>query len=153
MKSGTPLKTFKPAQHTYTDLAKTCLGSTELYNIYGIVIDATTPHLKPNEANSYKRFKQHVKIIDPSFHFRQPRDPNDLTNGSISVTLFAQNLAQLPTFKHVGDIIRIHRCNVGVFKERKTFSCIMNFGSSWVVFNGAGSMVSPTADVDMSDED
>jgi hypothetical protein len=34
--------------YTYTQLAKTSLGNTELYNIYGIVIDSTSPHPKKN---------------------------------------------------------------------------------------------------------
>jgi hypothetical protein len=32
--------------YTYTPLAKTSLGNTELYSLYGIVIDATNPHPK-----------------------------------------------------------------------------------------------------------
>ena len=33
---------------TYTPLAKTSLGNTDLYNLYGIVIDASSPHPKKN---------------------------------------------------------------------------------------------------------
>ena len=45
--------TTKSANHntthrTYTPLAKTSLGNTELYNLYGIVIDASSPHPKKN---------------------------------------------------------------------------------------------------------
>lgn len=120
----------------YTDLAKTCLGSTDLYNIYGIVIDATTPHLKVNEHNQYKSYKQHVKIIDPSMHYKYPRDHSDPNNGCISVTFFGKTPDLLPTFKRIGEIIRIHRGNIGLFKERKTISVIINYGSSWAIFDG-----------------
>jgi hypothetical protein len=34
--------------YTYTQLAKTSLGTTDLYHLYGIVIDATNPHPKKN---------------------------------------------------------------------------------------------------------
>ncbi|CDW77815.1 alpha telomere binding protein [Stylonychia lemnae] len=120
----------------YTELAKTCLGNTQLYNLYGIVIDATMPHLKENETNNYRRYKQHVKIIDPTVHFRRPKESGDTTNVCISVTFFGSSIEQLPVFKRIGDIIRIHRCNIAQFKERKTFSVIINFGSHWVIFDG-----------------
>jgi hypothetical protein len=38
----------KDVTYHYTQLAKTALGGTELYNLYGIVIDATYPHPKKN---------------------------------------------------------------------------------------------------------
>lgn len=51
---GTTGTTVKPSTsyvkqqrlHTYTELANTSLGHTELYNLYGIVIDASAPHPK-----------------------------------------------------------------------------------------------------------
>mmetsp|Transcript_39538 Transcript_39538/g.51785 ORF Transcript_39538/g.51785 Transcript_39538/m.51785 type:complete len:114 (+) Transcript_39538:56-397(+) len=49
---------------TYTPLAKTSLGNTELYNLYGIVIDASSPHPKKNF------FRQLLKIVDPSMHYK-----------------------------------------------------------------------------------
>ncbi len=140
------------AATVYTDIAKTALGSTEMYNLYGIIVDATTPHPKPNETLPARAFKTHVKIIDPSMHFRYPRDNSDTTNGCISITLFSRTPEGLPTFCRIGDIIRIHRCNVGTFKDRKTFTSIISYGSSWALFEGAGSF-NPDADVEMSDDD
>jgi hypothetical protein len=32
----------------YTQLSHTSLGNTELYNLYGVVIDASSPHPKKN---------------------------------------------------------------------------------------------------------
>jgi hypothetical protein len=94
-------------QYNYTPLAKTSLGNTELYNLYGIVIDATSPHQKK------QFYRQLLKIIDPSMHYKHPRDGSDPTNGCVSVTFFAPTKEQLPQFKRVGDIIRIHRANIG----------------------------------------
>jgi len=43
----------------------------------------------------------------------------------------------------VGDIIRIHRANIGVYKNYKTFSVNLAFGSSWCIFNGLDDEESP----------
>jgi hypothetical protein len=37
----------------------------------------------------------------------------------------------------VGDIIRIHRANVGLYKNFKTFMCNIDFGTSWALFKCA----------------
>ena len=42
----------------------------------------------------------------------------------------------LPNLKRVGDIIRIHRANIGQYRNIKTFMVNMDFGSSWAVFRG-----------------
>jgi hypothetical protein len=36
----------------------------------------------------------------------------------------------------VGDIIRIHRANIGIYKQYKTFSVNLAFGSAWCIFSG-----------------
>ena len=69
-------------------------------------------------------------------HYKHPRDPGDVNNGCVSVTFFAKDKDQLPHFKRVGDIIRIHRANIGSYKNYKTFSVNLAFGSSWVIFSG-----------------
>ena len=43
----------------------------------------------------------------------------------------------LPQLKRVGDIIRIHRANIGQYRNYKTFMVNMDFGSSWALFRGA----------------
>jgi hypothetical protein len=54
----------QPRTHTYTKLSHTSLGNTELYNLYGVVIDASCPHPK-------KAFhRQLLKIIDPTMHYK-----------------------------------------------------------------------------------
>ena len=110
----------KTTAHVYTELAKTALGNTELYNLYGIVVDCTSSHKKDG-----KSFKTHIRIIDPS-----------LQSGTIMITMFANSPEQLPTFKKVGEIIRFHRCNIGNYMSHKTFCVNMAYGSSWVIFEG-----------------
>lgn len=60
-KNGAAVRTYlKVTNHVYTELAKTAISNTELYNLYGIVVDSTTPHSRE------KGYKTHIKIIDPS---------------------------------------------------------------------------------------
>lgn len=56
-----------------------------------------------------------LRVIDPSFYIKNPRDPSDPNCGSISVTFFAKRFEDLPKFKKIGDILRIHRANTGTF--------------------------------------
>lgn len=102
-----------------------------------MVIDASTPHPKKNF------HRQLLKIVDPSMNYKYPRDPQDPNNGCVSVTFFASSVDQLPMFKRVGDIIRIHRANIGTYKNFKTFSVNLAFGSSWVIFSGFGESCPP----------
>lgn len=47
----------------------------------------------------------------------------------------------------VGDIIRIHRANIGTYKNYKTFSVNLAFGSSWVIFSGFEDSLPPKCSV------
>lgn len=61
---------------------------------------------------------------------------NDPNNGCTSITLFAKQPDQLPQFKRIGDIIRIHKANVGQYKNHKTLCVNVNYGSNWTIFEG-----------------
>ena len=50
------------------------------------------------------------------------------------MTFFSKDEDTLPQIKHVGDIIRIHRANIGQYKSYKTFCANIDFGSSWALF-------------------
>ena len=52
---------MKTTNHVYTELAKTAISSTDQYDLYGIVVDSTTPHKVEG-----KGYKTHLRIIDPS---------------------------------------------------------------------------------------
>lgn len=58
-------KKYANMVYEYTPLAETALGATSLYNLYGVVIDAQTPHVGANG-----KFRQFIKIIDPSMHYK-----------------------------------------------------------------------------------
>ena len=130
--------------YEYSPLAETALGATSLYNLYGIVIDAQQPHSTPNG-----KYRQQIKIIDPSMHYkareeaqtgfkneRKDQHERDIHNGSVSVTFFSSKEETLPQIKKVGEIIRIHRANIGQYKNSKTFCMNIDFGSSWALFKG-----------------
>ena len=53
--------------------------------------------------------------------------------------------------KKVGDIIRIHRANIGQYRNYKTFYANIDFGSSWAIFNGPESAEIEIDDVDHLD--
>lgn len=69
--------------------------------------------------------------------YRGQQANTDLTNGCVSITFLAKDKDMLPKIKKVGDIIRVHRCNIGQFRNFKTFYANIDFGSSWVLFRGA----------------
>ena len=108
------------------------------------MIDSTSPHPK----KQWQR--QLLRIIDPSQHFKYPKDPSDPNNGCSSVTIFAKHTDQLPTFARVGDIIRIHRANISLYKNAKSFCVNLSYGSSWVVFDG---LVDLHKEIDTDDDD
>jgi len=54
----------------------------------------------------------------------------------VNVTLLAYNIDQLPSFKRVGEILRIHRCTISNYKGNRSFLVNVNYGSSWVIFEG-----------------
>ena len=41
---------------------------------------------------------------------------------------------KLPKTQKFGDIIRVHRANIGQYRNQKTFLANIDFGSSWVIF-------------------
>jgi hypothetical protein len=57
-------------------------------------------------------------------------------NHFIMVTLFSKFIETLPTFKKVGEIIRIHRASIGSYKNNKSFYVNISYGSSWIIFEG-----------------
>ena len=136
---------YQKSNHLYTELAKTAVSSTELYNLYGIVVDATTPHQKEEDSG---KFKTQIRIIDPSM------EGTGKNNSSISlnVTFLSPSMENLPTFKKVGEIIRIHRCTIGTYNNQKTFLINMKYGSSWAIFEGLPNKRVNTT-VEQNDED
>ena len=124
--------------YNYTPLAETSLGSNNLYNLYGMVIDAQTPHLKPMMNNPSKfKYRQVLRLIDPTMYYKTAASGsggNDIHNGCVLVSFFSSKVELLPHFNRVGDIIRIHRANIGQYRQYKTMCVNIDYGSSWALF-------------------
>lgn len=112
----------KAPKYTYSRLGELKAGTT--VNVYGIVVFFKQP------------FKSHgtdycstIKITDQS-------------NQRISCSIFREKLEDHPKIFHVGDIIRMHRVKVNLFKDSLTL--INTFGFSVVTFDGTeGEAVEP----------
>ena len=111
-KSATPTKVAKTTQkYEYTELAKVSLTSTDLHNVYGVIIDATFPH----KVNSEKYICS-LKIVDPSLHQKGNKAGD---NDFATVTIFANRFEDLPIAHRVGDIIRLHRATLCIYKGKR----------------------------------
>lgn len=117
---------FKNSTHEYTELEKTAITSSTLYNLYGVIVDATTP-----ARNAEKGYSTYVRIMDPSM-FKAGG-----ACSSIQLYFKSIEIEKLPSINRVGDIIRVHRASIGTYKGGKTFYVNMNYGSAWVIFEGA----------------
>ena len=114
-KSATPTNVAKTNQkYEYTDLAKVSLTSTELHNVYGVIIDATFPH-KVNQ----DKYVSSLKIIDPSLYQKGSKAGD---NDFATVVIFAKHFEDLPIAHRVGDIIRIHRATLRIYKGQRQFN-------------------------------
>ena len=47
-------------------------------------------------------------------------------------------MQDLPTIRRIGDIIRIHRANVRVWKGKRQFNVNVYHNSSWVLYSSDG---------------
>ncbi len=113
----------KKRDYAYTDLDKLKIGS-EPINVYGVILDATFPH------KSFKSDKYicTYKIADHTCKF------TDGIVDYISVVFFARKFEDLPISQSVGEIIRIHRATVGLYKDRLQLTVNICFNSSWALF-------------------
>jgi hypothetical protein len=71
-----------------------------------------------------------MKIADPEQTF-----DNEGVIEHCTLVLFAKRFEDLPISQRIGDIIRVHRANCGVFKNVKQFSANIFFNSSWALFS------------------
>mmetsp|Transcript_17097 Transcript_17097/g.12146 ORF Transcript_17097/g.12146 Transcript_17097/m.12146 type:complete len:109 (-) Transcript_17097:1336-1662(-) len=102
-------------KYVYAPLAETAMGHTEPYNIYGVIIDASAPYMK-------NKCLCNLKIIDVSLNLKaaelhRTSDGGTVANTHVTLSCFANNTQDLPLILHVGDIIRFHRVNVGMWNN------------------------------------
>ena len=107
-------------KYDYVDLAKASISSLETSNVYGVIIDATFPY-KTNK----KLYVCSLKIVDASM------------KGSdyATVTIYAQRFEDLPIVLRMGDIIRVHRATLRMYKNHRQFNVSMFWNGAWALFS------------------
>lgn len=112
-------------RYNYTELSKASATSGDPHHFYAMVVDATFP---------YKTRQDHyicsLKIVDASVHAKGGKGEEYLT-----LVLFATRFEDLPIIQRVGDIIRVHRAAVRIYKGHKQFNANVYYKSSWVMFS------------------
>ena len=144
-------------------MADTSLGNQGLYNLYGLVIDATRI-----TTNNKGQHAVYIKICDPTMFYNDEEDlsiqmgstaaarrfqsnlnDSNPNNYAVSIALYSSKPEKLPIINHVGDIIRIHRANIGRYqangKTFKTFYVNIDYGSNWLLFRGPQLLPTPKA--------
>ena len=109
------------------------ISQSEQANIYGIIIDAQFPK-KTHKNDQYRAV---LKIIDQSMNISMSGSAGDINNTYVTCNLTSKTLAKLPKVDYIGQVIRIHRGSVWIFKNTKTFSSDLDRGGNWVMFQGA----------------
>ena len=129
-KSSTPTKSApksKGQKYEYTELAKVSLTASTDHNVYGIIIDATFPHKV-----SADKYVCSLKIVDPSLHSKGGKTTD---NDFATVVIYAKRFEDLPICNKVGDIIRLHRANLRMYKNQRQFNVSIHNYASWAVFS------------------
>lgn len=137
-KSSTPTKSApksKGQKYEYTELAKVSLTASTDHNVYGIIIDATFPHKV-----SADKYVCSLKIVDPSLHSKGGK-PTD--NDYATVVIYAKRFEDLPICNKVGDIIRLHRANLRMYKNQRQFNVSIHNYASWAVFSTEDNSFAP----------
>lgn len=114
----------------YTDLAKASLTSNEPQHFYATIIDATFPY-KTNK----DRYICSMKICDPSLNLRGAKGTGDASNNFATLVLYAKCFEDLPIVHRIGDIIRVHRAVLRLYKGHRQFNASVFYNSSWALFS------------------
>jgi hypothetical protein len=141
-KSSTPTKSApksKDQKYEYTELAKVSLTASTDHNVYGIIIDATFPHKVSSDKGD--KYVCSLKIVDPSLHSKGGK-PTD--NDYATVVIYAKRFEDLPICNKVGDIIRLHRANLRIYKNQRQFNVSIHNYASWAVFSAEDNNFAPS---------
>ena len=125
----------KGQKYEYTELAKVSLTASDSHNVYGIIIDSTFPHKV-----SADKYVCSLKIIDPTLHSKGGK-PTD--NDYATVVIYAKRFEDLPIANKVGDILRLHRATLRMYRNQRQFNVSTHWNGSWAVFNTESSEYRP----------
>lgn len=127
----------------YSDL-KMPTQEEELVNFYGVIVDASMPMKTASQ-----KFVTTLKIIDPTMH-SCGNEPN-VNFAHATAIIYAKRIEDSPFINNIGDIIRIHRANYKLWKDRPQFNVNVQFNSSWCLFSTNGESRHSDCDVEMQD--
>jgi hypothetical protein len=122
-KSTTPAKSApktKGQRYDYTELGKVSVTSSDTHHVYGVIVDATFPYKTNNE-----KFICSLKIVDPSLNGKE----------FASVVIYAKRFENLPIVHRLGDIIRLHRASLRMYKGHRQFNVTTHWHGSWALFS------------------
>ena len=94
----------------YSDL-KMPSQEEELVNFYGVIVDASMPMKTASQ-----KFVTTLKIIDPTM-YSTGNEPN-VNFAHATAIIYAKRIEDSPFVNNIGDIIRIHRANYKLWKDR-----------------------------------
>lgn len=116
-------------KYEYTELAKVSLSASDSHNVYGIVIDAAFPHKVAED-----KYVCSLKIVDPSLHSK-PTQHKATDNDFATVVIYGKRFEDIPIVSKVGDIIRLHRATLRMYKNQRQFNVSTHWNGSWACFS------------------
>lgn len=125
-KSAAAKATKKTAsRYEYTELGKASLsqGSAN-HNVYGVIIDATFPYKTTKDL-----YVLSLKVVDQSLNTGSKG--GDYAN----VTIYAKAFEDLPIVLRIGDVIRVHRASLRMYKGHRQFNVSTHWTGSWTAWS------------------
>ena len=99
-KPRSPSRKEGTSRYNYHELNKAPLSSADPVHFYGVITDATFPYKVHAD-----RFICSLKVIDPT-----------TKNNHCQVVIYAKRFEDLPIVHRLGDVIRVHRANLRMYK-------------------------------------
>ena len=96
-------------------------------NVYGVIIDASYP-----VPTGKGKWVCTLKVIDNSLH-----TTGDARNPDFAfavIIIYANRFEECPIVRQIGDIVRVHRANMKMYKGRRQYNVNVNFNASWALF-------------------
>lgn len=121
----TPTKPISPSRkegsqkYTYHELNRAPLASSDPVHFYGVITDATFPYKVHAD-----RFICSLRVIDPT-----------TKNNQCQVVIYAKRFEDLPIVHRLGDVIRVHRATLRMYKNQRQFNVNVYYKSSWALYS------------------
>ena len=122
-KSSTPSKSAQKSKghrYEYTDLGKVSVTSSDTHHVYGVIVDATFPYKSNND-----KYVCSLKIVDSSLNGKD----------YATVVIYAKRFENLPIVHRLGDVIRLHRASLRMYRAHRQFNISTHYNGSWALFS------------------